>query len=52
MICWYKNRSKYFEIKDKYRDYFRKMQKDYSDTKFYKQAIEECKYFNAFVNKN
>lgn len=39
------------EIKnEKYRNYFRKLMSDYSDTKFYKQAIKECKYFNYFVS--
>jgi hypothetical protein len=40
------------KIKYKYRNYFRLLKNNYSDTKFYKTAIDECKYFNEFVKNN
>lgn len=35
--------------KENYREYFKKLKRDYSKTEFYKQALKECKYFNYFV---
>lgn len=37
---------------DKYKNYFKKLVNDYSDTQFFKQALKECKYFNSFVTNN
>ena len=34
------------------RDYFEILMKDYSDTDFYKQIIEECKYFKFYAEKS
>jgi hypothetical protein len=41
--------------KNDYRTFFNKLYKDYSDTKYYKEVIKECKYFFHYVdglNKN
>ncbi len=35
--------------KSKYKTFFNKLADDYSKTKFYKEALQECKYFNTFV---
>ncbi len=51
---WYKknNDDPKAEIKnEKYRNYFRKLVNEYSDTEFYKEVLEECKYFNNFSTK-
>jgi len=45
------NPQKYFEIKNGYRNFFRTLENKYSDTKYYQQVIEECKYFDEFVKK-
>jgi len=37
---------------DKYKTYFKKLVNNYSDTKFFKEALKECKYFNYFVTNN
>lgn len=34
---------------DNYKIYFKKLTNDYSKTKFFKEALKECKYFNYFV---
>ena len=31
--------------------YFRLLQKDYSETNYYKEIINECGYFRTFLNK-
>jgi len=46
------NPQKYFEIKNRYRNFFRTLQNKYSDTKYYQQVIDECKYFDEFVKNN
>ncbi|MBC8047438.1 MAG: hypothetical protein H7Y00_11630 [Fimbriimonadaceae bacterium] len=33
-----------------YRTYFEKIKKEYKNTQFYKDAIEECKYFEYYVS--
>ena len=38
-------------VKIKYRDYFKLLKKDYSNTKFYEEALNECAYFNDYVAK-
>lgn len=38
--------------REKYRKYFALLAENYSKTKFYKEAIKECKYFNDFVKLN
>jgi hypothetical protein len=38
--------------RDKYRKYFNILAETYSNTKFYKEAIKECKYFSSFVKIN
>ncbi len=43
---------KYFGLKSKYRNYFKILKDKYAKTKFFKEAIEECKYFNEFVKIN
>jgi hypothetical protein len=35
--------------KENYRTYFKVLKDKYSKTKFYQQALKECKYFNYFV---
>ncbi|MFN6946868.1 MAG: hypothetical protein ACK4ND_18120, partial [Cytophagaceae bacterium] len=37
---------------DEYYEYFKKLNDNYSDTEFYKEVIQECKYFNIFVKNN
>lgn len=37
---------------DVYGKYFTILKNDFSDTKYYEQAIKECKYFNYFVTKD
>lgn len=37
---------------ENYKTYFEKMANDYSNTKFYTEALKECKYFNYFATKN
>ncbi|MBP8790433.1 MAG: hypothetical protein KBH01_03265 [Breznakibacter sp.] len=32
-------------------EYFAKLSNDYSDTQYFKEVIEECQYFNTFINK-
>lgn len=36
--------------KIKYRNYFKKLKTEYKNTAFYKDAIDECKYFDYYVN--
>ena len=36
----------------KYRNYFKKMIKDFSATEYYEEALKECKYFNAFAQRH
>jgi hypothetical protein len=38
--------------KPELRTYFTRLKKEYKNTKFYKEAIKECSYFNVFVNIN
>ena len=38
-------------IPEKYNTYFHMLVAHYKDTKFYKQAIKECKYFRAYAYK-
>ena len=41
------------EIKlQNYRMYFKTLNDKYSKTKFFKEALKECKYFNYFVTHN
>ena len=35
-----------------YRTHFIKLMQNYSETKFFKEALKECKYFNYFVTHN
>ena len=44
--------TKYFAIKSQYRNLFREMKDKYAGTQIYKEAIEECKYFDEFVKSN
>lgn len=39
----------YYKEKLKYRTNFKILHDKYSGTEFYKEVIEECKYFNSFV---
>lgn len=34
-----------------YKTFFETLNNKYSDTQFYKEALQECKYFNAFVKR-
>jgi hypothetical protein len=38
--------------KENYRTYFKVLKDKYSKTKFYQEALKECKYFNYFVTHN
>lgn len=38
--------------KENYRMYFKTFNDKYSKTKFFKEALKECKYFNYFVTHN
>lgn len=46
----FKDDKEYFEKKLEYRNNFRKLRGEYSDTEYYKQILNECKYFDIFVN--
>lgn len=39
----------YSKEKSKYREYFKLLKEKYSETRFFKEALKECKYFNYFV---
>ncbi|MFK8103025.1 MAG: hypothetical protein AB8G15_10890 [Saprospiraceae bacterium] len=39
-------------LSEEYLVHFKILQQEYSDTKFYQEIIQECKYFNAYVSKN
>ena len=41
-----------WKTQDKYRKYFTILAETYSKTKFYKEAIKECKFFNNFIKLN
>lgn len=56
------NERYYFKNKDYYDFYsdkvnflawngFKKLEKDYSDTKYYKEVLAECGYFNSYLNQ-
>ena len=50
---FYRDYDKLETIKfDKYKTYFKYLVNNYSDTKFIKEALKECKYFNYFVTNN
>lgn len=38
--------------KENYKMYFKTLNDNYSKTKFFKEALKECKYFNYFVTHN
>ncbi len=38
--------------KENYRTFFKLLKNQYSDTRFYNEALKECKYFNEFIKKN
>ena len=46
----FKDHKEYLEKKLEYRNNFRLLQDEYSDTEYYKQVLKECKYFDIFVN--
>ena len=46
----YNQHDEFKNEKNIYRNYFRKPTDNYSDTGFYKEALEECMYFNDFVS--
>ncbi len=37
------------EQRQKFREYFRKLMRDYNDTKFNKEALAECGYYQAYA---
>jgi hypothetical protein len=47
----YDNNPKYYEMKSRYRSFFKILKNEYPDTKFYREAIEECKYFHSYVKR-
>lgn len=47
----HKDPDEFRKEKLKFRNFFRILVEKYSDTKFYKEALAECKYFNEFVTK-
>ena len=46
---YYSQNTDYEKERSKYRTYFKVLINKYSKTKFYKEALAECKYFNEFV---
>jgi len=56
LISEYRSKENYdrlLKIKtENYKTYFKKLVNNYSDTKFFKEALKECKYFNYFVTNN